>query len=132
MAEAVPGPTTERLRGLARELGVNLPDVKGSGPKNRVLHDDVKTYVKAILSGQAAGPAGPSLPETPKVDFAKFGELEEGAPGDAVNDWLPAFMPFQTTGENASVQESTGGAASCRAGPDSRNTWTTPSAPLEA
>ena len=65
------------VRKLARELGVNLPDVKGSGPKNRVLHDDVKGYVKAILSGQAAGPAGPSLPETPKVDFAKFGEIEE-------------------------------------------------------
>lgn len=65
------------VRKLARELGVNLPDVKGSGPKNRVLHDDVKAYVKAILSGQAAGPAAPSLPETPKVDFAKFGEIEE-------------------------------------------------------
>ena len=65
------------VRKLARELGVNLPDVKGSGLKNRVLHDDVKAYVKAILSGQAAGPAGPALPETPKVDFAKFGEIEE-------------------------------------------------------
>ena len=65
------------VRKLARELGVNLPDVKGSGAKNRVLHDDVKAYVKAILSGQAAGPSGPSLPETPKVDFAKFGEIEE-------------------------------------------------------
>ena len=65
------------VRKLARELGVNLPDVKGSGPKNRVLHDDVKAYVKAILSGQAGAPAGPSLPETPKVDFAKFGEIEE-------------------------------------------------------
>ncbi|MDJ0813510.1 MAG: dihydrolipoyllysine-residue acetyltransferase [Woeseiaceae bacterium] len=65
------------VRKLARELGVNLPDVKGSGAKNRVLHDDVKAYVKAILSGHAAGPSGPSLPETPKVDFAKFGEIEE-------------------------------------------------------
>jgi pyruvate dehydrogenase E2 component (dihydrolipoamide acetyltransferase) len=65
------------VRKLARELGVNLPDVKGSGPKNRVLHDDVKAFVKAILSGQAAGPAGPSLPATPKVDFAKFGAVEE-------------------------------------------------------
>ncbi|MDJ0907072.1 MAG: 2-oxo acid dehydrogenase subunit E2, partial [Woeseiaceae bacterium] len=64
------------VRKLARELGVNLPDVKGSGPKSRVLHDDVKAYVKAILSGQAAGPSGPSLPETPRVDFAKFGEIE--------------------------------------------------------
>jgi pyruvate dehydrogenase E2 component (dihydrolipoamide acetyltransferase) len=65
------------VRKLARELGVNLPDVKGSGSKNRVLHDDVKAYVKAILSGHAAAPAGPSLPATPKVDFARFGEIEE-------------------------------------------------------
>ena len=63
------------VRKLARELGVNLGDVKGSGLKNRVLHDDVKAFVKAILTGQAAGPAGAALPETPKVDFAKFGEI---------------------------------------------------------
>ena len=64
------------VRKLARELGVNLVDVKGSGPKNRVLHDDVKAFVKAILSGQAGAPGGTALPETPKVDFAKFGEIE--------------------------------------------------------
>jgi len=64
------------VRKLARELGVNLVDVKGSGPKNRVLHDDVKAFVKAILSGQAGAPGGAALPETPKVDFAKFGEIE--------------------------------------------------------
>ena len=64
------------VRKLARELGVNLADVQGNGPKNRVLHDDVKAFVKAILSGQALAPAGPALPETPKVDFSKFGEVE--------------------------------------------------------
>lgn len=64
------------VRKLARELGANLVDVKGSGPKNRVLHDDVKAFVKAILSGQAGAPGGAALPETPKVDFAKFGEIE--------------------------------------------------------
>ena len=64
------------VRKLARELGVNLPDVKGSGPKHRVLHGDVKAFVKAILTGQAAAPGGAALPETPKVDFAKFGEIE--------------------------------------------------------
>jgi len=64
------------VRKLARELGVNLVDVKGSGPKNRVLRDDVKAFVKAILTGQAGAPGGTALPETPKVDFAKFGEIE--------------------------------------------------------
>ena len=64
------------VRKLARELGVDLVQVKGSGAKKRVLHDDVKAFVKAILTGQAAAPAGTGLPQTPKVDFAKFGEIE--------------------------------------------------------
>ena len=64
------------VRKLARELGVNLVQVRGSGPKARILHDDVKAYVKAILSGAAAPAAGPILPEVPKVDFAKFGAID--------------------------------------------------------
>ncbi len=64
------------VRKLARELGVNLADVRGSGAKNRVLHDDIKAFVKAILSGQAAGPGGSGLPATPVVDFAKFGDID--------------------------------------------------------
>ena len=64
------------VRKLARELGVDLAQVKGSGPKTRILHDDVKAFVKAILTGQAAAPAGGALPKTPSVDFAKFGEIE--------------------------------------------------------
>lgn len=63
------------VRKFARELGVNLIQVKGSGAKGRVLHDDVKAYVKAILSGQAA-PAGAGLPKLPVVDFAKYGAIE--------------------------------------------------------
>lgn len=64
------------VRKLARELGVNLGQVKGSGANNRILHDDVKAFVKAILTGGAALPSGPSLPAVPKVDFAKFGEID--------------------------------------------------------
>lgn len=64
------------VRKLARELGVNLVQIKGSGLKNRVLHDDVKAFVKAILTGQAAAPAGGALPKTPVVDFAKFGDID--------------------------------------------------------
>jgi pyruvate dehydrogenase E2 component (dihydrolipoamide acetyltransferase) len=74
--QSAPASRALSVRKLARELGVNLVDVKGSGPKNRVLHDDVKAFVKAILSGQAGAPGGATLPETPKVDFAKFGEIE--------------------------------------------------------
>lgn len=64
------------VRKLARELGVDLAQVKGSGVKSRVMHDDVKAFVKAILTGQAGAPGGAALPATPKVDFAKFGEIE--------------------------------------------------------
>ena len=64
------------VRKLARELGVNLVQLKGSGTKNRILHNDVKAFVKAILTGQAAAPAGGGLPKTPSVDFAKFGEID--------------------------------------------------------
>ena len=57
------------VRKLARELGVNLPQVKGTGPKNRILHDDVKGFVKAILTGDGAGAAaGAGLPMTPTID----------------------------------------------------------------
>ena len=64
------------VRKLARELGVDLAQVEGSGRKGRIVHDDVKAFVKAILSGKSAGPAGGGLPATPVVDFAKFGEIE--------------------------------------------------------
>ena len=61
------------VRKLARELGVDLIRVKGSGPKNRVLPEDVKAWVKAFLTGQQGAAA---LPNVPRVDFRKFGEVE--------------------------------------------------------
>mgnify|MGYP001812619301 FL=1 len=65
------------VRKLARELGVDLAQVEGSGLKNRILHDDVKGFVKAVLTGQAAAPsAAPALPRVPEVDFAKFGDID--------------------------------------------------------
>jgi pyruvate dehydrogenase E2 component (dihydrolipoamide acetyltransferase) len=64
------------VRKLARELGVNLVQVKGTGIKERVLHDDVKAFVKAILTREVAPPAGAALPQVPTVDFAKYGEID--------------------------------------------------------
>ncbi len=64
------------VRKLARELGVNLVQVTGKGAKNRILHDDVKAFVKAILTGQASAPAGSGLPKVPSIDFSKFGEID--------------------------------------------------------
>jgi pyruvate dehydrogenase E2 component (dihydrolipoamide acetyltransferase) len=63
------------VRKLARELGVDLAQVKGSGPKSRILHADVKAFVKAILTGGTALPGG-GLPKVPVVDYAKYGPVD--------------------------------------------------------
>jgi pyruvate dehydrogenase E2 component (dihydrolipoamide acetyltransferase) len=63
------------VRKFARELGVDLGSVKGTGIKGRVTPDDVKAWVKqALKSGAPAG--GGALPKVPEVDFAKFGAVE--------------------------------------------------------
>ena len=62
------------VRKLARELGVDLGRVKGTGLKDRITHEDVKAWVKQVLTGGVA--SGPSLPAVPVVDFAKFGPIE--------------------------------------------------------
>jgi pyruvate dehydrogenase E2 component (dihydrolipoamide acetyltransferase) len=72
------------IRRFARELGVDLTRVvQGSGPKGRILKEDVQTFVKQVMSGTfkpegATGlPAGTmGIPPIPPVDFAKFGEIE--------------------------------------------------------
>jgi pyruvate dehydrogenase E2 component (dihydrolipoamide acetyltransferase) len=68
------------VRLLARELGVDLTNVKGTGFKGRITHDDVKAYVKKALSGgtpaPATAPGGGVLPAVPVVDFAQFGPVE--------------------------------------------------------
>jgi pyruvate dehydrogenase E2 component (dihydrolipoamide acetyltransferase) len=75
------------VRKFARELGVDLSLVSGSGPKQRILHEDVQGYVKAAVA-RASAPAAAASPQAadagaglgllpwPKVDFAKFGPIE--------------------------------------------------------
>ncbi|MGZ5790049.1 MAG: 2-oxo acid dehydrogenase subunit E2, partial [Burkholderiaceae bacterium] len=74
------------IRKFARELGVDLTRLNGSGPKGRILHDDVQNYVKALISG-TVGTAAPSsaakgsgagldLLPWPSLDFSKFGTTE--------------------------------------------------------
>jgi len=65
------------VRKLARELGVDLGRVQGTGRKGRVTPDDVKNFVKAIMRGEGA--RGPALPAVPEVDFARFGPIERRA-----------------------------------------------------
>jgi pyruvate dehydrogenase E2 component (dihydrolipoamide acetyltransferase) len=62
------------VRKLARELGVDLGRVRGTGVKGRIRSEDVKGFVKDIISGR--GEPGGGLPSVPDVDFAKFGEVE--------------------------------------------------------
>jgi len=72
------------VRKFARELGVTVHQVKGSGPKGRITQEDVQAFVKAAMSGGAGSPAsssggslgGLNLIPWPKVDFTKFGEIE--------------------------------------------------------
>jgi len=64
------------VRKLAREMGVDLAQVKGTGPKARVSHDDVKAFVKRMLTGAAAAAAGPAWPAVPTIDFSQFGPVE--------------------------------------------------------
>jgi len=67
------------VRKVAREFGVDLGFVKGSGKKNRILKDDIKAYVKEQLNkpATAAGSGlGFNLPELKEIDFSKFGEIE--------------------------------------------------------
>jgi pyruvate dehydrogenase E2 component (dihydrolipoamide acetyltransferase) len=74
-AHAGPG-----VRKLARELGVDLGRVPGSGSKGRILNEDVYRFVKSVMAGATAPPAagGPGLAVAPwpKVDFARFGPVE--------------------------------------------------------
>lgn len=73
---------TPVIRRLAREFGLDLAKVKGSGRKGRILREDVQAYVKELVkraesAPAAAGGALPGLLPWPKVDFSKFGEVEE-------------------------------------------------------
>ncbi|MGX8883702.1 dihydrolipoyllysine-residue acetyltransferase [Methylovorus sp. SPW-M1] len=67
------------IRKFARELGVNLSLVSGSGPKNRILQSDVQAYVKAQLAKpQSSGAAGGiSVSQAPVIDFSQFGNIEQ-------------------------------------------------------
>jgi len=65
------------VRRISRELGVDLTQVKGSGPRGRILKEDVQVFVKAAMAKNKGGPApGLILPEVPAIDFSKFGEIE--------------------------------------------------------
>ncbi|WP_422490945.1 dihydrolipoyllysine-residue acetyltransferase [Endozoicomonas sp. ALE010] len=71
------------VRKLAREFGVDLAEVTGSGPRRRILKEDVQKYVKMRLSEKALSGQGAStglgIPAMPEIDFSKWGEIEKVA-----------------------------------------------------
>ena len=70
-AHASPG-----VRKFARELGVDLGRVSGSGRKGRITQDDVKAFVKQIMTGGLPAAGGLQVAPLPAIDFAKWGEIE--------------------------------------------------------
>jgi len=111
------------VRKFARELGVPLEEVKGSGPKGRIVDEDIKNFSKSVMSGavrtQAMGAApsgggdgaGLGLLPWPKVDFAKFGPIERKdlsrikkiSGANLHRNWV--MIPHVTSYEDADITE---------------------------
>ncbi len=106
------------IRAFARELGVDVAQVRGSGRGGRIQRDDVSAYVKHALAsgarpqgGAVAGVGGLSLLPWPKIDFAKFGAVEEKplsriqkiSGANLARNW--AMIPHVTQHEDADITE---------------------------
>jgi pyruvate dehydrogenase E2 component (dihydrolipoamide acetyltransferase) len=104
------------VRMLAREFGVELADVPATGPKGRILKEDVQAYVKNMLHKVKQAPAegatgGAGIPPIPAIDFSRFGEVEEVAmtrlmqvgAANLHRSWLN--VPHVTQFESADITE---------------------------
>ena len=100
------------VRKLARETGVDLSQVRATGPKDRILKDDVHAYVKQRLKGQPAGGAGGGLAvELPEIDFSQFGDIERAelnklrkvSAQNLTRSWLT--IPHVTQHDNADITD---------------------------
>ncbi|MFV3411652.1 dihydrolipoyllysine-residue acetyltransferase [Pseudomonas nitroreducens] len=103
------------VRMVAREFGVELAQVKGTGPKGRILKEDVQQFVKEQLQRSKSAPAGATggagIPPIPEVDFSKFGDVEEVAmtrlmqvgASNLHRSWLN--VPHVTQFESADITE---------------------------
>ena len=110
---------TPAVRAFARELGVDIRQVKGSGRSGRIVREDVAAYVKHALAsgarpvegGTVAAGGGLNLLPWPKVDFAKFGDVEEKpltriqkiSGANLARNW--AMIPHVTHHEDADITE---------------------------
>ena len=71
-----PVPAAPHVRRLARELGIDIHSVKGSGPGGRISEDDVKNYSKTLLASATAAPRGTQFAQPDLPDFTKWGKIE--------------------------------------------------------
>ena len=98
------------MRKFARELGVDVAKVEGTGPKGRILHEDVQRFVKELVNRPAGG-AGLDLLPWPKVDFAKYGPVETKplvrirklSAANLARNWV--MIPHVTQHEEADVTD---------------------------
>lgn len=99
------------VRKLARELGVDLRKVKGTGQRGRIIKDDVHAFVKQALKSGGAATGGAGIPAIPAVDWSQFGEIDV-QPMSRINkvtadgmsrNWLN--VPHVTQFDNADVTE---------------------------
>ena len=124
-AEAANAPKRDRakvhagpaVRMTARDFGVDLADITGTGPRGRILKEDVQAYVKAMMHKAKTAPeagavtGGAGIPPIPSVDFSKFGEVEEVAmtrlmqvgAANLHRSWLN--VPHVTQFESADITE---------------------------
>lgn len=121
------------VRKLAREFGLNLTSIEGTGPRGRLLKEDLESYVKSSMSG--AGPAasgGTGIPPVPEVDFAAFGPVEieprsKMAKLTAANmqrNWLN--VPHVTQFDNADITDLEAFRADMKAEAEKRGVKLTP------
>ncbi|MDB6060389.1 MAG: dihydrolipoamide acetyltransferase [Verrucomicrobiaceae bacterium] len=64
------------VRKFAREMGIDLAKINGSGPKNRVQKDDIKSFVRDLIEKRGSTVAGTGIPAVPDIDFAQFGGVD--------------------------------------------------------
>jgi pyruvate dehydrogenase E2 component (dihydrolipoamide acetyltransferase) len=122
------------VRKLAREFGIELGVVVGSGPRGRVVKEDLQQFVKKSLSGESAVAAtgGAGIPAVPEVDFAKFGpvevtqrsKLDKLTAANMQRSWLN--VPHVTQFDDADITELEEFRAGLKAEAERRGTRLTP------
>jgi len=119
------------VRRFARELGADIARITGTGPKGRIVKEDVQNYIKARLQAPERSGIGLALPEAPEIDFAQFGPIEH-RPLSRINKLSAANLhrnwvtiPHVTLHEEADISELEAFRVSLKAEAEKKNTRVT-------